>query len=359
MSCFTFFYLKTMINKIFHHSSGHEGKIWGCCWSPDCTLLATCGEDKIIRIWNFHSNSLILLQELEGPHTKSIRSVSFSPNGHFLASASFDGIVSIWSKNHRGEWNCVADLTGHENEVKSVSWNCSGKLLATCGRDKTVWVWELNPGMDDDETFMTDTGDVDFECAAVLGEHIQDVKGVLFHPLDSLLLASCSYDDSIKIWQTPPGDNDDWKLNYSINDHSSTVWSIDFSSDGKYMLSCSDDLSIGLYEKLEKKYQKVSTLSWAHTRSIYKIIFLDQPHSLETEDENKNELCFRFFATISGDRTLCVWRIDMNDNSIKKIDVFETEERTILHCIDWNYQHNIIALVGDDGMLMVLKIENN
>lgn len=80
-----------------------------------------------------------------------------------MASASFDGFVIIWHLENDFTLDSRLTLEGHENEVKSVDWSFDDKFLATCGRDKSVWIWE------------TDI-DYEYETAAVLSRHTQDVK---------------------------------------------------------------------------------------------------------------------------------------------------------------------------------------
>lgn len=143
--------------------TGHRGRVWNVCWHPLGSCVASCGEDKTIRIWVLKGSQWVIKAILTEGHTRTIREIAWSPCGNYIASVSFDATVAIWDKKS-GQFECNTTLEGHENEVKSVSWSCSGQLLATCSRDKSVWVWEVN--------------DDDYECAAVINAHSQDVKKV-------------------------------------------------------------------------------------------------------------------------------------------------------------------------------------
>ena len=48
--------------------------------------------------------------------------------------------------------------------------------------------------------------DEEYECVSVIESHTQDVKKVVWHP-SADVLASCSYDDTIKLYRE---DDDDW-----------------------------------------------------------------------------------------------------------------------------------------------------
>ena len=73
------------------------------------------------------------------------------------------------------------------------------------------------------------------------------------------LLASASYDDTIKLYAADPYD-DEWQCIHTLTAHSGTVWSLSFSPCGRYLASAGDDLVIKLWERVslleEQKQQK-------------------------------------------------------------------------------------------------------
>lgn len=129
---------------------GAIDRIWHLSWSNCGKYLATCGEDKLIRVWSFYIDDssidkpLKCIAVLEEGQSRTLRSCEWSPDSSMIASASFDGTVIVWQSinNQYREWEQLSSLEGHESEVKSLSWSYDGGYLATCGRDKKIWIWE-------------------------------------------------------------------------------------------------------------------------------------------------------------------------------------------------------------------------
>lgn len=78
--------------------TGHRGRVWGGSWFPKNNTVATCGEDKTIRIWSQDGQRWTIKTILSDGHSRTIRDVAWSPCGQFLASASFDATTAIWDK---------------------------------------------------------------------------------------------------------------------------------------------------------------------------------------------------------------------------------------------------------------------
>ncbi|XP_058817894.1 probable cytosolic iron-sulfur protein assembly protein Ciao1 [Topomyia yanbarensis] len=327
--------------------TGHKGRVWGAGWHPKGNILATCGEDKTIRIWaddDGTSQRWSAKAVLADGHTRTIRDVAWSPCGQYLASASFDATVAIWDRKS-GEFECNATLEGHENEVKSVSWSKSGALLATCSRDKSVWVWEV--GQEDE-----------YECAAVLNSHTQDVKKVEWHPHEDIL-ASASYDNTIKLYKEDLADSD-WSCFDTLISHDSTVWSISFDATGKRLASCSDDQSVKIWHEYKPGnefgvscpdntpvWKCVCTLSGFHSRSVYDISWCKQSGLL---------------ATACGDDMIRVFREADGSNSNEP--TFELVASKHAHSqdvntVEWNpLVAGLLVTTSDDGDVKLWKFES-
>lgn len=109
-------------------------------FSPDGKLLASCGRDNVVRVWDPEAGKA--LRVLAG-HAGAVYAVAFSPDGRTLASGGDDGTARLWDAETGRE---LKQLRGHLRGVTGVAFSPDGKLLATGGFDGTARVWDLASG---------------------------------------------------------------------------------------------------------------------------------------------------------------------------------------------------------------------
>ena len=73
---------------------GHSHGVWTVAISPNHSMLASAGVDRLIRLWDIETGRL--LRSLRG-HTHDIRAALFTPDGQTLITGSEDRTIRMWN----------------------------------------------------------------------------------------------------------------------------------------------------------------------------------------------------------------------------------------------------------------------
>lgn len=119
--------------------TAHRGWVRSAAVSPDGRLLATCGNDHLVKLWSAGDGSLV--RELRG-HTQHVYSVAFHPTGQHLVSADLRGVVKQWDVARGAETRTLdaavlfrydPTFRADHGGVRSMAFSRDGALLACAG----------------------------------------------------------------------------------------------------------------------------------------------------------------------------------------------------------------------------------
>ncbi|XP_062983317.1 protein Atg16l2-like isoform X2 [Elgaria multicarinata webbii] len=120
----------------------HVSEINAIRFSPNSSMLATGGTDRLIRLWNVVGGRLENMQTLEGANG-SITSVEFDPSGCHVLAATYNNAAQLWKL---GDCQFKEILTGHTDKVTAAKFRSTQCQAVTGSRDRTVKEWDLGKG---------------------------------------------------------------------------------------------------------------------------------------------------------------------------------------------------------------------
>ncbi len=209
--------------------SGHTSHVEAAVFSPDGKIIATASSDQTIRLWDVSTGQEI--RRIEG-HTGAVFDVDFSPDGKTIASVSTDSTARLWDVMTAAE---IHRFEGHSSDLIGVAFSPDGKMIATAGgrrggigedSDNTIRLWNVSTGK---------------EIRRLEG-HTGYLTGLDFSP-DGKTIVSASADTSARLWNVVNAEEIQ-----RFEGHENGVMSAVFSPSGEHIITAGSDHTVRLWD---------------------------------------------------------------------------------------------------------------
>lgn len=125
-------------HKLLRDLRDHSDAVYGVAFSPDGKLLVTGGADRAVKVWDVSTGTrLYTLSE----STDWVYAVAFSPDGRHVAAGGVDKSVRVWEVDREGG-KVAFSVFAHEGPVNALTYAVDGKTLWSMGEDRRVKAWD-------------------------------------------------------------------------------------------------------------------------------------------------------------------------------------------------------------------------
>ena len=239
----------------------HAGAVTCLAFHAKDNVLATAGEDGVIRLWDAVSGEK--RGECKG-HAKKVHALTFHPDKDQLLSGSQDGSAILWDVAERKKLFEVvpARRSGRDpafNPVFAVAFRPDGETFATAGSSlptASIDLWDASDGTH----------------RASLPGHNGLVSSLAFSPNGKWLASTSALDEFVKLW-----DVESRELLADLGSHAAGSVAVCFSPDGATLASTGRDRAVRLWDVSRRRQRYVLR---EHAGAVVGVAFHPQGKSL-------------------------------------------------------------------------------
>jgi WD40 repeat protein len=173
-------------------SERHRGPVLGVAFSPDGEVIATCGDDRLIRLWNAATGDMLSI--LASGHAAPITSVQFASTKDKplrLVSAGKDKRLTVWNvENVNRPYITSPRFDGRGGEVAILGVSPDGKTVLF-DQGKELRILRLDESKLPVGTLQDFSAPMNFSTMA------------LFSPDGKTILTNRSMAGKLQLWRTP------------------------------------------------------------------------------------------------------------------------------------------------------------
>lgn len=142
-------------------------------------------------------------------HQDIVHDISFDWYGNRIATCSSDRKVKIFYKIDNSHWKKIYEFTAHDAEVRKVKWAHPdfGSIIATCSYDKSVIIWEepkLNTILVNGVLHPKENENNSWIYKTKLLDSKESIEDIKFAPKHlGLMLATASAEGIFRIYEAP------------------------------------------------------------------------------------------------------------------------------------------------------------
>jgi len=199
---------------------GHSGPVYGLSFNPDKSLLLSCSEDGVVRLWSLQTWTCLVCYK---GHMFPVWDCTFSPSGYYFASCGHDRTARLWATDQSQP---LRIFHGHFSDVDCLAFHPNCNYVGTGSSDRSLRLWDCVTG----------------HCVRLMTGHKSTVLCLSFSP-DGRFVASGSSDRRVLVWDIAYG-----HLLAELSHHNNIISGLAFSREGTVLTSSAIDSTIAVWD---------------------------------------------------------------------------------------------------------------